>query len=121
MGTTSRNSKYSIRKLPHDKRAIKLYGEHENYGRFYKCWNCGFIIDSNNVASGGNGDGISHTEFTQTVAGRTMTEDVKKVTPSLRGIVAMRLGGDGEPLPLVHHLKPEVGAGCSFCGTLNWR
>lgn len=122
MENQTRNSNYSVRKIPLRKRVKILYGEHENYGRYYKCWNCGFIIDSDNKAFGGRGNGVSHIEFTIAKAGRIMTGDVKSITPSVDGVVAMRLGADGEPYThLVHHLKPEVGQGCPFCGILDWK
>lgn len=126
MRAAARNSKYHIRKLPHDKRVIILYGENENYMRFYKCWNCHFIIDSDNRAYGGRGDGITHTEFADNVADRIMTGDTRNITPTLDGldfyhvVIKHKAGGDPD-YDLVHHLKAEVGQGCPFCGTLNWR
>lgn len=125
--TTSRHTVYSTRKLPHDKRVIKLYGEHEDKGVYYGCWNCGFVMDSDRDAYGdGNSrHGITYSEYAIAVADRTHRGDLNSVTPSLDGAVhyqvAMENGADGNPQDVVHYYKPVVGTGCPFCGTLNWK
>lgn len=34
------------KRLPHDKRTKKLYGEKDDTDKFFECWNCGFIVNS---------------------------------------------------------------------------
>lgn len=36
----------STKKLPHDKRVKRLYGEKDDTNKFFKCWVCGFTVDS---------------------------------------------------------------------------
>ena len=40
MGDASRYADYSHRRLPREKRAIRVYGENEDEGKLYRCWNC---------------------------------------------------------------------------------
>lgn len=42
----SKHSKYSFRRLPSQKRAIPLYGERDDQNKYFRCWNCGFVCDS---------------------------------------------------------------------------
>jgi hypothetical protein len=40
----SRYGRYSQRGLPRDKRTIAVYGEKDDTGKWYRCWNCGSLV-----------------------------------------------------------------------------
>lgn len=46
MTEQSRHARYSNRQLPRQKRTLPLYGEKDDTGKFYKCWNCGFTCNA---------------------------------------------------------------------------
>ncbi len=46
MSTTSRYRRYHESILPKKKRRIKVWGVDEDTGKFIRCWNCGFIVNT---------------------------------------------------------------------------
>jgi len=49
-------------KLPRHRRSVRLPGAEEDTGRYLKCWNCGFLIDTKLGLSGGDGHGNSYSQ-----------------------------------------------------------
>lgn len=110
-----------------ESRTIPLYGDRErgnglDDGRYYRCWNCGFICNVDRDALGGpeSGDGKSYEAF------------LIPTDPSLNSV--SRLGGSEEPSTVslaldiagdtiteTHAIQSVINQGCPFCGTLNWR
>ena len=91
MSDRSRHSQYSERRIPHDKRRISVYGEREDTGKWWRCWNCGFIndIDRSPVDTG---------EFGRTGVSVKTYVDTDGITKYF----------------------PDVVGGCKFCGSTNW-
>lgn len=96
MSDLSRHSSYSIRRLPKQKRTLPIYGEREDTGKWYHCWNCGFVcnIDRDRLAtvSVGSGSGVVVKETTIYI------DDVAVIVK-----------------------YPDVTGGCPFCGSFNYR
>lgn len=109
MSDSSRHSAYSVKRLPRQKRSLRVYGEREDAGKWYRCWNCGFInnierntlLDSNGYA-GHRFVGYSEAQDT-TYGGVTLIDE--------EGIIIVASEG----------YYPVVTAGCSFCGCTNYK
>jgi hypothetical protein len=113
--------------VPHDKRVQPLYGEKEDAGKWYRCWNCGFPIDSTKTALGGNAPNqgvvpIAVDGFlpNPVLSGIPFTYELS-LDGDTGGIVLEELGPDGTPKPIRYDFMPDVVAGCPFCGCMNWR
>ena len=92
MSDRHRLTVYSEKRLPKQKRTIRLRGEKDDTGIWYQCWNCGFPCksDRENVQTGDQGrSGVNVSTFTD---------------------------NDG-----VTKYYPVVFAGCAFCGSTNYR
>ena len=132
-------------RVPTRKRSRKVFGSGEDDGKWFRCWNCGFInnIDRNAV---GDGSGLSY-QYTQD----GVTYPVKDVEYQLpRDIVDTLADGsffaDGSMDASGSHLQsvtmggskigstgkmtiqseyitvePVANSGCSFCGCKNYR
>lgn len=123
----SRHVRYSQRKLRGDKRTLPQYGERDDSGKYYRCWNCGFMCDSERDSLGGpdEGSGLSHTDFSSASHGSQDTSDSLNSVIVLGGInhshVAMELDSDGNTKSVKHDFQSVSGVGCPFCSSLNWR
>ena len=92
MSDRHRLTVYSEKRLPKQKRTIRLRGEKDDTGIWYQCWNCGFPnkSDRENIQTGDQGrSGVTTTTYVDTDA--------------------------------VTKYYPVVFAGCSLCGSTNWR
>lgn len=95
MRTFHRVRKNRIRKRS---RTLPIPG-HEDYGdgrdadRYFKCWNCGFICDSERDATNADSDGQKYSQWTDVYS------------------------SDGSVLIWYN----EGGVGCPLCNTLNWK
>jgi hypothetical protein len=89
MGNANQNGhgKYSQTRLPRQKRTIEVPGSLEDSGKYFRCWNCGFI---NNVERNQLGEVSGSIPITYTDT-------------------------DGNT-----KYKPDVVAGCAFCGCTNY-
>lgn len=119
------------RKLPKESRRIPLKGDKyrgngEDHGRYYRCWNCGFVCDSDRDAlgDGNSGNGVTHIDYVINAQGgsgdpltslATLDGDVNHYH------VALEIGSDGEPKVIRHDYQTVINSGCPFCGSLNWR
>lgn len=58
----SRFAKIMRWKLPRHRRSVRLPGAEEDTGRYLKCWNCGFLIDTKLGLVGGEGHGNNYSQ-----------------------------------------------------------
>ena len=58
-----RLSNYSVRKLRGDKKTIRVKGSGEDADRYFRCWNCGFVCDSQRDSLGERG-GVTTGTYT---------------------------------------------------------
>ena len=119
------------RKLRGEKRTIPIKGTWDDDGRYFRCWNCGFVVDSKRDRLGDerSDDGTSYEDYANQAQGAQGDGDPLSVAPVLRMIggsnsvntlVALAVGTDGAIQPPTHSHK-LVGSGCPFCHTLNWK
>ena len=151
-----RNRKNYRSRIRKEARTIPLYGNPDrgnglDDGRYYRCWNCGFICNIDRDKLGGHGDGISYEDFPvpfdaslNSVSRLGGSIGPSAISPKTRaggstlrgggflGRICMMVGisfwttlAIGPLLDSVmtdkHHIMPIVDAGCPFCGTLNWK
>jgi hypothetical protein len=121
------------RKRPKESRTIPLLGNQdrgngEDFGKYYRCWNCGFTCDVTRDSLGGSQSkgADNHEDY------HTPSYGSKDYSSELNGLsvlggdvghyhVALELGSDGNPKNIRHDIKSVVTGGCPFCGTMNWR
>ncbi len=63
--TQNRYGVYGRSRLPREKRSIPVSGDLEDDGRYFKCWNCGFVCDSQRDITG-DGSGVTTTTYVDT-------------------------------------------------------
>lgn len=56
-----RYSIYSHKRLPKEKRTIRLYGEGDDTNKYYRCWNCGFPCKTDRDSLGVDGTVTTET------------------------------------------------------------
>jgi len=101
-----------LSRRPHRKRTIPVKGYRRDHGRYYRCWNCGFVCDMHRDALGGRpGDAVAPVGIDPTPG----------VLGNTGRTVLMQVGMDGQPLPVRRIFKSDVTSGCPFCGTHNWK
>ncbi len=108
MGTdANRYGTYQSTRLPREKRTIPISGHFDDDGKFYRCWNCGFInhIDRAPI---GVGSGIS----TVSGVGMSWVDRDNQVWIDRSDYIF-----DDRSFSA----SSQVGSGCSFCGSRNWR
>lgn len=111
------------RKLPKQSRSLPIYGKGDDAGRYFKCWNCGFVCDSKRDALGDSNSaaGDNHSDY----AVQTGSDYRAGIGPRPVGTldvmlhyhVALKTNSNA----VHHHHKTNISAGCPFCGSLNWR
>jgi hypothetical protein len=135
-------------RILHDSRTISLrghkdYGEGRDDGRYWRCWNCGFVCDveRHELGDSESKDGVSHTIYEALYTGGpkkgTNSTDYYETDADIHGIsgttalldiasarsghVLLQNDADGEPKTVRINWTPDISHGCPFCGTLNWR
>lgn len=112
--------------LPKRSRTLPIKGRGDDAGRYFHCWFCGFVCDSERDALGDSdsNSGVAHTDAMD-LAVDNYSEGINK---SVLGgdincfEVGMELGADGStPKEVVHNHKCNIDSGCPFCGSKNWR
>lgn len=107
---------------------LRLKDEDGRTGRFYRCWNCGFICDTQKNALGGSegSDGTAYTDVATPSMGRADSSDIRFGYAQLRGIggksvAVLEVGSNGQPKGIQRVISHITGSGCPLCGTENWR
>ena len=110
-------------------RRIPVKGQRDDKGRYFRCWNCGFVCDAQRDQLGGPEDrsGVSHSNFiVADNLGYQFGDSELDAQISLEAIglhfesVSVSQS-NGDPQPSRQDIKPDIGGGCPLCGTLNWR
>ena len=59
----NRYGSYQRSRLPREKKVIRIPGSLEDDGKFYRCWNCGFICNGNRDVLVGNFGGVNASTY----------------------------------------------------------
>ena len=127
------------RRTPTYNRTLPVKGEGNEAGKYFRCWNCGFICnkEKNHL---GDGAGVTAREAipapsdgrcTMRRLNGTYVAFVASVAPSsilailpvLEGPEDIGTVGGATDVPrgVRHTFEPNVTSGCPFCGSTNWK
>lgn len=116
-------------RIPKDSRRIPIFGDPvrgngEDHGKWYRCWNCGFICNSDRDALGDSQsrDGRVLTDYAQQL-------DLSAIKPQamLGGISVVHsvaeYGADETAKGVRNAImvSSSASSGCPLCGSLNYR
>lgn len=106
------------RKPRKESRTIPLWGTPErgdglDSGKYYKCWNCGFICNTDRDALG-DAQSVSDISYESYDLLDEYGDSVADTGGCKHTIF------EGEGYTTVRYI-PVVNSGCPMCGTLNWR
>jgi hypothetical protein len=118
------------RSLPRESRTIPLKadnyrGNGEDFGKYYRCWNCGHICNEDKDSLGNGANSVTHEDFVEPATGANNGDPLTSIA-TLDGDVmnyqvALELGSDGSPKGIAHTFQTVINGGCPFCGCKNWR
>jgi hypothetical protein len=120
----SRSSRYAHRnrnkRLAKQARTIPIpghidYGDGEDDGKFYQCWNCKMVCDVDRDELGGPDDRGYRDPKKYTLVGEDYSTPVKDLANSKDYTI------HGGTQYRRTRYQSDVQSGCPFCGTLNWR
>jgi len=102
----------------HDSKSKPLWGSPErgdgqDNGKYYECWNCGFVCDIDRDATG---DAQSTSRIN--LKPYDLLDEYGDSVADTGGTKHTIFEGEG--YTTVRYV-PEVEKGCPFCGTLNWK
>ncbi len=113
--------RHSIRwRLPRHRRSYRVWGAEGDRGRYLKCWNCGFLIDTHRGLSTSDTSGNSYSQpagndivSVDVTSGSSpiLPDTVYWDTPFEIGLILR----DGY---VIYSIDTSVGA-CPLCGTSN--
>ena len=126
MSDHHRHTTYSQKSAPRRKRALQLVGEFEDSGKWYRCWNCGFInnIDRNQVAdsfTGGDNSQVQEYDGLTPTAFGTGDPRYAMLALGFGSIRLMQLDASGAVMTPQVSRSTKITGGCSFCGCLNYK
>lgn len=127
MSDWSRHSHYTRSHLQRQKYVMPLWGAYEDTGKYFRCWNCGYIcdVDRDGYDRGeGGSSGVIVKDFAEVSNPTYGFEDdlAAMCTNDDDAHIALRNGFDGEAITVYRHNHyPVIGGACPFCGTRNWR
>ncbi len=110
-------------------RPVKGTGDDE--GKYYRCWNCGFVCDSSRDKSDGSYAGDNHTTGYELAGQKHFgkhehlyigLEDRCYQGGPMHIYVGMKLRAEGSTYTetVYHNHKSDISHGCPFCGTTNY-
>jgi hypothetical protein len=113
---------YHKTRLPKRKRTIRLKGSFEDKGKYIRCWNCGFIVDTDRDLGDPERSGCYQTDAT--VYAQTLGMGGSNVESTLDGLdmIGVLIQNDNTGSPITSYYTPrlpEVSKGCPLCGCSN--
>ena len=122
----SRNTAYSQKAVPRQKRTTLLYGEGEYQGRFYKCWNCGFVNDKDQAVvadtyQGGDSSAVEEFDTAPAPYGTGDTSFLLTLNTTFDTMTLMPVDANGNIVEINQPRRVVITGGCAFCGSYNWR
>ena len=107
-------------------RTIPVKGNGEDTDKYYRCWHCGFICDSdlNSLGGAASRDGVASEDYSVPTYGATPgvdgSGDACLDAPG-HFHVAAELDSAGNPKEVVHDYRVTISGGCPLCGSMNWK
>ena len=114
-----RYTSYSTRKTPHRKKTIHLSGSFEDRNKWIRCWNCGFIVNTERDLGDPEQSGVLVTDAI--VQAQTLCmggSDPRGSIDTLNGVGTMILN-DASGTAITDYYTPRLASairGCPFCG-----
>lgn len=121
--------RHRSKKYRKESRRIPIFGSKErgdgrDADRYFECWNCGMVCDSERDFLGGSEDSsrVTPVAYNQTdddtsTAAYHCQGALASTSPTVTQAECEAAGGTWSRV----RYKPEVEGGCPFCGTVNWR
>lgn len=123
--------RYHKHSTPSDSRTLPIYGDPISgdgldAGKYYRCWNCGFVcnVDRDALGDAQSRDGVAIKGFIETPErdGQGPLAHISVLGDSINHYhVAMENGVDGQPKAIRHSQVAQDGSGCPHCMTRNWK
>ena len=114
-------------RLPRHRRSFRLGGAEEDRGRYLKCWNCGFLVDTHRGlgTSDTNGNSYTQTSGTNNSTPRPETDYplYSHEIQEYQGTYDQDHGNDRVSIGMltpavIYSIDTSVGS-CPLCGTTN--
>lgn len=113
-------------RLPRHKRSFRIWGAEEDRGRYIKCWNCGFLIDTHRGLSTSDTNGNSYTQTVGSNNNIPTTPSNKLYSHDIQDYQGSFVSGNGNDKvsigmvtpAVIYSIDTAVGA-CPLCGTTN--
>lgn len=116
-------TRYSRKTLPKRKRTIRVPGSFEDKNKYLRCWNCGFIVNTERDLGSSDRDGNYQEDFAVegvSVAGSGENPVLGMDTLDGAGII-LENGADGDPITDYYTPRvPKVSHGCALCGVTSF-
>jgi hypothetical protein len=119
--------KFKKTRLPKQRRTIPLKSSDRasgreviDAGRYFRCWNCGFICDVERDALSDLGNGSNPVAVPEVSTGFTYAEgeDANKIV--LYKVRLSATDSSGDPVGIQHSFRVS-GTGCPLCFTRAWK
>lgn len=124
MPVYTRAHKRALRK---ESRTLPIYGKGDDEGKYFHCWNCGFVCDKDRdeLGDSDSSSGLAHKDALQPVGefapnGKAANEACLGGSTGHYHVAAL-IGADSDPKTVNHVYEPDISYGCPFCGSTNWR
>ena len=114
------------RSLKKRSRTLPIYGKGADAGKYFHCWNCGFVCDKDrdelgdSSSKGGDGHLDALDLIVNVPGGNTANHAVLGGSIGHYHVAAL-VGPDSIPVLVEHTFKSDVSRGCPHCGSTNWR
>ena len=89
-------------------------------GRYFRCWNCGFICDIKRNELSELGNGSNPTEYIIPAEGAHQGGGVNSTIITADKFRLSELDSSGDPVG-INHLFQASGTGCPMCHTRAWK
>jgi hypothetical protein len=89
-------------------------------GRYYRCWNCGFICDVDLNALSEQGNGSYPEAYTDAASETGAYGGYGSPIITIDGDTLPKSDADGNPVTVVHKFEAG-GTGCPLCFTRSWK
>ncbi len=119
----TRYQRQTFHALPKEKRSIAIFGADTLSNRRFKCWNCGFVVDSERSRTG-DGVGFKATDVVDPGVLQSGSGDKRDMTLAVdtkTDIYLSSVDSCSNPIPTVGNFSQNVFAGCPSCGSLNYK